>query len=55
MLLAIDKNYDNPGDRGMLSSRRAILFSCPYQLTFRLNGERGGNPPLGVRKPNMLR
>ena len=42
MLLDIGKNYDNPDDSDMLSSRWAILFSCPYQLAFRLNGEEGG-------------
>ena len=51
MLLDIGKNYDNPGDRDMLSSRWVILFSCPYQLTFRLNGEKGGNPPWAYGRP----
>ena len=44
MLLDIGKNYDDPGDRDTLSSRRVILFPCPYELAFRLNREEGINP-----------
>ena len=51
MLLDIGKNYDNPDVSDMLSSRRVILFSCPYQLAFRFNGEVGGNPPCACGRP----
>ena len=51
MLLDIGKNYDNPDDSNMLSSRWVILFSCPYELVFRFNGEKGGNPPWAYGRP----
>ena len=51
MLLDIGKNYDNPDDSNMLSSRRVILFSCTYELALRFNGEEGGNPPWAYGRP----
>jgi len=52
MPIVIGKNYNNPGDRDMLSSRWGILFCCPYELAFRFNGEaEDGKSPRACSNP----